>query len=64
MYDLWIQDAVAIGRLKLHKVDGIRNLADVFTKPVNHAAMKRHLELLGICFQNGRSMIAPELAKA
>ena len=46
--DLWLQEAVCRGRVKLQKVDGVKNPADLFTKYLTSAEIERHLKFLNI----------------
>ena len=59
--DLWIQQAVMDGKVKLDKVPGVENPADVLTKPTTHKAMEWHLSTLGVVFEQGRAESAPKL---
>ena len=45
---LWLQDEVAKGRVKLGKIDGERNPADILTKYLGLTDVKSKLETLGI----------------
>ena len=46
--DLWLQEAVCRGRVKLQKVDGAKNPADMFTKYLSTVEIERHLKFLNI----------------
>ena len=46
--DLWLQEAVCRGRIKLFKVLGTKNPADLFTKYLPHEEVLKHLRRLGI----------------
>lgn len=46
--ELWLQEAVCRGKVKLMKVDGQRNPADMFTKYLAHAEILKHSQRLGI----------------
>ena len=41
--DLWLQDEVAKGVIKVFKIDGTRNIADALTKHVDQAKLAFHL---------------------
>ena len=58
---LWIQDKVRDGTIRIHKCKGTENPADSLTKPVKNEDLKWHLTLTGIQLQEGRSSIAPQL---
>ena len=44
---LWIQEAVKEKRLQVLKVDGSKNPADLFTKPLSSAVLQGHMQRLG-----------------
>jgi hypothetical protein len=44
---LWAQEAVRDGRLKVVKVDGKLNPADLFTKPLSSATISGHMHRIG-----------------
>ena len=46
--ELWLQEAVCRGRVKVLKVEGPKNPADLFTKYLTHAEALKHLEKLGL----------------
>ena len=46
--DLWLQEAVCRGRVKLAKIEGTKNPADLFTKYLSSAEIANHLEFLHI----------------
>jgi hypothetical protein len=46
--ELWLQEAVCRGKVKLLKVEGPKNPADMFTKYLTHAEIVRHCAKLGI----------------
>ena len=58
---LWIQDKVRDGTIKIFKCKGTENPADSLTKPVKNEDLTWHLKLTGIQLQEGRSSIAPQL---
>ena len=59
---LWLQDQLKGDNLKLVKVPGAENPADIVTKHLNAATSKRHLE--GLCMKacSGRAASAPTVA--
>ena len=46
--ELWLQEAVCRGKVKLLKIEGTKNPADMFTKYLTHAEIERHCGRLGI----------------
>ena len=58
---LWIQERVANGDIKLSKVWGGENPADLLTKYLTRDAMSRALLLHGLDYQDGRAESAPSL---
>ena len=46
--DLWLQEAVCRGRVKLAKIEGPKNPADLFTKYLSTAEIANHLKFLNI----------------
>ena len=47
--DLWIQQRVKEGTLKISKVPGLENAADLMTKPMDHAKTLQLLARMGVC---------------
>ena len=58
---LWIQDRVRGGDIKLSKVPGPENPADLLTKHLAAADVLRHLETLCCTLHSSRADIAPSL---
>ena len=46
--ELWLQEAVCRGKVKILKIGGTKNPADMFTKYLTHAEIERHCGRLGI----------------
>ena len=46
--ELWLQEAVCRGKVKLLKIEGTKNPSDMFTKYLTHAEIERHCGRLGI----------------
>ena len=46
--ELWLQEAVCRGKVKLLKVEGVKNPADIFTKYLTHIEIEKHLKRLNI----------------
>jgi hypothetical protein len=58
---LWVQEKVANKEVKLVKVAGHENLADILTKHVDRAALDRLLHRFGIVQEPGRHPIMPKV---
>ena len=58
---LWVQDQVERGRLKVKKIDGPSNTADVLTKYLPARTLTNLLRRLPLAFEHGRSTIAAQL---
>ena len=58
---LWIQEKLARGAFRLHKVLGTENPADLFTKHLAEKQIQQHLDFLDCKLQGGRADSAPEL---
>ena len=58
---LWVQDQVERGRLKIKKIDGSSNTADVLTKYLSAQALASLLRRLPVAFELGTSSIAAQL---
>ena len=56
---LWLQAAVAKKRLSVRKVNGAENPADLFTKYLSVADMWKHLDVMQMAPEEGRSMTVP-----
>ena len=60
---LWLQQHVDAGSIRLRKVGGDSNPADILTKAVEAWRLHQHTYSLGGRFLEGRAAAAPELAK-
>ena len=56
---LWVQDLVRAKQVRLHKVLGTLNPADLMTKPLPRAEIDGHLQRLGLSRATGRAETAP-----
>ena len=56
---LWVQDLVRSREVRLHKVLGTENPADLMTKPLARAEIDGHLARLGLSRATGRAETAP-----
>ena len=61
---LWIQDLVQKKQLKIAKIPGRINTADLGTKPLAAAEMHTFLARCGISFKEGRHGLALRAAEA
>ena len=59
---LWIQSKVRDGELMVGKILGADNPADILTKHVDAATLRKHLESIGMEYESGRAESAPELS--
>ena len=57
--DLWIQDKIRSKQIKLLKVLGTENIADVFTKHVDRATLEKTLANMCVFNVAGRPACAP-----
>ena len=58
---LWMQDLVRKGSVKLHKIEGGLNPADILTKHVPAEVLNKHFGALNMECQSGRAALAPEV---
>ena len=56
---LWVQDLVRAKEVRLHKVLGTENPADLMTKPLARAEIDGHLARLGLSRATGRAETVP-----
>ena len=56
---LWVQERIANKDMKLSKVWGHDNPADLLTKHLDTASMRRHMQLIGMDYRSGRSKETP-----
>ena len=59
--DLWIQDAVKSGIIKLSRVEGEKNPADILTKYVEAYLLARHCTECHVVSYAGRAELAPKV---
>ncbi len=59
--ELWVQDRVAEEELKIVKVRGEDNVADVLTKHVDKQKIEQHMKACGIVRKSGRHELSPAL---
>ena len=58
---LWLQDIVTLKRLRVKKVKGTDNPADLGTKHLKFEDIEKHLAFLGFHFAPGRSSAVPSI---
>ena len=58
---LWIQERIKMGDLKLYKIPGYHNPADLLTKHQTREVIVRHLWAMGVELREGRAKIAPNV---
>ncbi len=58
---LWVQDQVERGRVRLRKIAGSSNPADVLTKYLSEARLSKLLASLPVRFELGRHELTPQL---
>ena len=61
VHQLWLQDRVGRGDLKIEKVKGELNPADALTKYLEGPKLKSHLEWAGLFSLGGRHSIMPSV---
>ena len=61
--DLWIQDKIKEKDLRLEKVLGKDNPADLLTKYLDATSQNKHIERLQLVEESGRAATAPALPK-
>ena len=59
---LWVQERVRLGEIKLGKVLGTDNPADLLTKFLSRPQIQQHVATMGGKFIDGRAASAPALA--
>ena len=58
---LWLQDQVDRGFVKMYKINGLSNPADICTKYLDGRRLQVLLNSLPLCITEGRHRLAPEL---
>ena len=58
---LWLQRLVINGDIKMTRVGGNDNCADLGTKHLDYQTMNKHMKFCGMRFAEGWSKIAPQL---
>ncbi len=61
---LWIQDRVRSGDVRVAKIPGVENPADLFTKHLPADQMEYHMASLGMATETDRAATAPALMTA
>ena len=57
--DLWVQQRAKNGEVHYMKLDGKDNTSDMLTKPVEREVISKHMQSLGLYFQEGRHEATP-----
>ena len=60
---LWLQEKSQDGTIRIRKVKGTDNPADIVTKHVPNEVLTKHLPVFGLYREAGRHSIAPKVAK-
>ena len=60
---LWVQEKVANGELKIIKIGTTENLADHLTKYLIREGIQEHMNNTNQWFEEGRHHLMPEVAK-
>jgi hypothetical protein len=60
---LWVQEKVAEGKLKIKKISGEENAADHLTKYLNAEGIAKHLNSTGQWIEEGRHVLMPSIAE-
>ena len=63
VHQLWLQDRVSRGDIRIRKVDGNKNPADALTKHVEGNKVCTHMDLVHLHASGGRHQLAPQLAE-
>ena len=61
---LWVQDLISSGKLRVRKVPGETNIADLLTKFLTAAKLQQLMAMMPADFEQGRSRAIPELQGA
>ena len=61
---LWVQDLIGSGKLRVRKVLGETNIADLLTKFLTAARLQQLMGMMPADFEQGRSHAIPELQGA
>ena len=59
---LWLQERVVSGQIKVSKVKGTSNPADLLTKHLTQDCMARYMQTVNLIFKDGRAEIAPQVS--
>ncbi len=62
--DMWVQERVARGELKIVKVRGEDSVADGLTKHVEKPKMEQYLKVCGFVKRSGRHELSPALGES
>ena len=62
VHQLWLQDRIGRGDIRVIKVEGNKNPADALTKYVEGWKLAEHMKRVGISRSTGRHELAPQLS--
>ena len=60
---LWVQEKAANEEIKYKKVPGLKNIADLFTKPLDWHTIQMHTEAMNCRFTDGRDNMGYQINK-
>ena len=60
---LWVQQEVSSGRIRIVKVKGTDNIADILTKHIDNATLNRHCNTMHMQRSKDRHHMNPDIAK-
>lgn len=63
VHQLWLQDRVSRGDIRIRKVDGNHNPADALTEHVEGHKVRSHMDMVHLYASEGRHRLAPQLAQ-
>ena len=58
---LWLQEQELKDILKIQKIPGSENIADIFTKNLGQALLEKHLDFMNLEYRGGRASAAAQL---
>ena len=59
---LWVQQRISLGDFTLHKIPGTANPADLCTKYLDNATIKKYMDFFNCYYAEGRSKVCPALS--
>ena len=58
---LWVQQRITKKELKVTKVDGTENIADLGTKLLERSLIDKFVGMMGFVYRSGKSLLAKEI---